>query len=601
MLKQLIGLLDRRDRTDAALLVLSMAIAAFLELFSLGAIIPLIGLLAKPDLLETNSSLRAVYESLAMESPKQLLSLLAALLVLLFLLKNAFLAYLLWFQSKFAIQKQLSLSERLYRAYMRSPYIFHLGRNSAHLVRNINSEVDNLINGVLLPALIVLNEGIVCASVLALLLLAQPVTALLMFAILAGLAVVLNATLRPMITSRGKERSKYGGEMNKWVVQGLGGIREAKVYGREEYFVSSHQQAARAYGRTTLTLSFLSGLPRLMIESIAVTSVLVVVLYMLGNEYDMPYILGVLSLFAVAAVRLMPSATRILSSLAAIRFFWPVIDTVSAAIQDIPAQKNARAISGEKVRFFHDIELRNLWYRYPASSNQAIKGISVRLLRGQSTAIVGRSGAGKSTLAAILLGLISPDSGDVLIDGQSDIDTNKLQGIVGFVPQEPFVLDDSIRRNVAFGLDEDAIDDNKVWGALQAAKLGERVLRSEHGLDAQVGERGALLSGGERQRLMIARALYADPEIIVFDEATSALDPSTEEEVLDVLFGATANRTLVIIAHKLPTIRRADTIIQIADGKIVASGTFSTLVKNNMDFKKLIETDLVATQDVRQL
>jgi ATP-binding cassette subfamily C protein len=407
----------------------------------------------------------------------------------------------------------------------------------------------------------------------------------------------------------GQERVEHGGSMHKWASQGLGSIKEAKVLGREEHFLTGYEASGKRYARSTLVFALLTAVPRLVIEALAVAAMLIVTMIVILRGGNIADTLPVLGLFAVAAARLIPSVNRMLATTSTVRFHAPIVESIAPLLR-ADASRQAREVSAlpqaplePDTSFSGQVDFRDVWFQYEGTAEWALKGVSLAIPKGRSTALVGPSGAGKSTVVDMILGLLHPQRGSVLLD-ERDLESVMAgwRAMIGYVPQTSYLLDDTVRRNVAFGVPDADINDTRVWDALRAASLEEKILELPGSLDAPIGERGARLSGGERQRIGIARALYHDPEVIIFDEATSNLDATTEQAISRALAALSGRKTLVFIAHRLSTVQHCDQVVFMNNGSVAAIGAFTTLVERNKDFADLVRNQhlFLSTEERRE-
>jgi ATP-binding cassette subfamily C protein len=385
--------------------------------------------------------------------------------------------------------------------------------------------------------------------------------------------------------------------MIQWITQGLGSIKETKVAGREDFFLRWFSEASRRFARASLVFSIMSALPRLVIEVVAVGGMLLVVTVILLRGDELSTAIPRLALFAMAAVRIIPSLTRLFSALSSIRFYGPAVpplhrDLAQAWEDETRLREATLTVRKEQPLLLDALEFREVGFTYEGASAPALAGISLRIARGSSVGFVGPSGSGKSTLIDLLLGLLAPQSGRIVIDGVG------LQGVVadwqrsiGYVPQSIYLLDDTIRRNVALGIADEQIDDHAVRRALRQAQLESLVERLPAGTGTVIGENGVRLSGGERQRLGIARALYHGPQVLVLDEATSALDHHTENEITRTIRALVGERTVIVVAHRLSTVQMCDTIFVLTNGRIADAGTFEQLLAHSAEFRTLTGRD----------
>jgi len=567
-----------------------MLLGAVLEATGIALIFPLIALISNPTAIENNGVLNWLYIRSGTRSTDDFLIWMVGLLLVFYVFKYIYLSLLYYSQYWFIFKLQIELSMRLLSAYLHSPYPFHLRRNSAELLRNINADILLIFSGVLVPGFSALIEVLVVCMILLVLLISAPLPTLAATTILGGTSLAFYAFVRKRAARLGKIQQDNLAQMIKWVNQGLGGVKEIKILGREDFFLQAYNKHNIGYGRSMLYLRTFSDLPRLLIEGLVMGSVLLVVGFMLLLKQDMQTLIPTLGLFAMAAVRLMPSMNRILSGLTSARYYSASVNNIYhdlKELENVPSSPNERVVS-EVFSFNQSIKLENISFRYHGAEKDSLKDVSLTILKGQSIAFVGPSGAGKTTIVDALLGLLEPGSGRVLVDGVN-INTNLAgwQQKIGYIPQPIYLSDDTIKRNVAFGVEDDKIDDEQVWTALRAAQLEDFIVSLPDKLDTLVGEHGVRISGGQRQRIGIARALYHNPEILVLDEATAALDNETESEVTKAIEALSGTKTIIAIAHRLTTVRNFDCLFFMKDGKIVDAANFENLLQNNIDFQKM--------------
>lgn len=570
-LRKIYQLLTRRQRTQAAILLALTVVGTALETLGLGLVIPVIGLLTQPDPAALYPQLRPVLQRLGNPSPTQLA--IAGMLGLLAIhvIRVAFLGYLAWRQMGFATAQMAYLSQQLFTIYLRQPYTFHLNRNSAQLIQNAIGEVRLFTFNVMLPAMVLLTEGAIMLGMAALLIAIEPIGALFVVAALGGAAWAFQRAIRRWIDVGAQRRQVHEGLRLQHLQQGLGGAKDVKVLGREPEFLAQyrlHNDESARIARFQLTLQ---QLPRLWLELLAVGGLAALVVTMLARGEDVGQIVPTLGLFAAAAFRLMPSVNRFMGAVQSIRFGIPVVDTLYDEVRlGVPAEPTR---SPAAVGFRTAIELHDVTYAYPQASSPALAQLSIAIHKGESIGFVGPSGSGKSTLVDVILGLLTPDSGRVTVDGRDiQLDVRAWQDLIGYVPQTIYLTDDTLRRNVAFGLPDAEIDEAAVKRAVVAAQLEDLLARLPNGLDTVVGERGVRLSGGQRQRIGVARALYHDPAVLVLDEATSALDMDTEREVMKSVTALHGRKTLLIVAHRLSTVQHCDRIYRLDGGRVIDAG-----------------------------
>jgi ABC-type multidrug transport system fused ATPase/permease subunit len=545
-----------------------MLVGTVLELLGVGLVVPVVAIALRPDLSSWLPHLSEHLTSLNQISHELLVSISMSGLFISYFLKNIFLAFLIKKQTAFAYGVQEKLSKRLFTIYLRQPYIFHLQRNSAELVRNITGEVV-LFTAVLTSGMLMLTELLVVLSVVGLLLLVEPFGATFAFILFVGSALIFNRLTRKRVSLWGAERQRNDGLRYQHLQQGLGGVKDVKLLGRDDEFIAKFQ-TYNAYSNSAWRAQVtLQSYPRLMFEMLAVLGLVILVLSMVFQKRDLSSIVPTLSLFAAAAFRLTPSLNRIVFAVQNLRYSLPVIDLLSHELQ-LAAPAPTKLSSNERVLFNDEVFISDLVYRYSCEAPPALDGVNIRIKRGESVGVIGTSGSGKSTLVDVILGLLQPDSGRVAVDGE-DVQQNlrNWQDQIGYVPQVIYLTDDTLTRNIAFGVPDEEIDKDSVERVIKAAQLGELIKMLPDGLNTIVGEHGVRLSGGQRQRIGIARALYHDPAVLVLDEATSALDTTTELEVMEAIMALRGLKTIIIVAHRLSTLKKCDRLIRLEAGRII--------------------------------
>jgi ATP-binding cassette, subfamily B, bacterial PglK len=561
------SLLTPGQRRKAARLLLLMIVGMGLETLGIGLVIPALAVF-------TDRSAAAHYPILgkwlgggdAHSSTAILVG--VAVLIAVYLVKSLFLAILAWRQTRFAFEVQADMSLRLFQSYLLQPYSFHLQRNSANLIRNIINEINIFTFNGLLPAMLIMTEALVLVGLGALLFFIEPLGAVIAITVLTVASWVFHSVTVRRLAYWGGARQRHDGLRIQHLQQGLNGVKDVKILGRESAFLDEYRHHNTLSARAVEFQITLQQLPRLWIESLGVVGLGILVMTMVLRDQPIQMVLPTLGLFAAVAFRLMPSANRVVSSIQMMRYCWPVIDTLYQEFLLI--RPTDHESEGGLIQRFATLEMKGVSFTYPGAPKPALKNATLRIEEGQSIGFIGESGAGKSTLVDILLGLLLPDQGRVEVNG-FDIrnDLRGWQRRVGYVPQFIYLTDDSLRRNVGFGLPDDAIDDEKVHRALRAAQLEEFVAELPSGLDTVVGERGVRLSGGQRQRIGIARALYHDPDVLVLDEATSSLDVATERDVMNAVAALHGSKTTLIVAHRMTTLEHCDRIFRLHGGQVV--------------------------------
>ena len=565
------GMLSPTDRRSLIFLLILIVVGMLLEMLGVGMVIPALAIFTQNDLTDQYPALYPIIQTMGNPSQKDLIIGGMLVLVSVYFLKNLFLAFLGWKQIRFAYGLQAQLSQRLFEVYLRQPYTFHLQRNSGQLINTVN-EVNSFTSNAVIPVMTILTEGFVLLGLCALLIIIEPFGTLTVISILSLSTLGFHHFTRFNITRWGEQRFHHDGLRMQHMQQGLGGVKDAIILGREENFLEQY----RIHNWRSIQMGqFQSGLqqlPRLWMELLAVSGLAILAITMISQGSASEAILPTLGLFAAAGFRLIPCANKILCSMQLLRFGLPVINTLYDEFNLI-APKNP--VRENVIKPFHDtLQLNKVFYSYHGTNKAALKSISLSIKHGESIGFIGKSGAGKSTLVDILLGLLTPDNGEVKVDGiniQENI--RSWQDQIGYVSQSIFLTDDTLRRNIAFGLPNEKINEVAILRAIKSAQLEEFVVSLPKGLDTIVGERGVRLSGGQRQRIGIARALYHDPAVLVMDEATSSLDSVTERDVIQAVNTLHGSKTIIFVAHRLSTVEKCDRIYKLERGELKAQGS----------------------------
>lgn len=574
-------LFNAKEKKKFLILFVMLVIAAIFETAGIGLIVPFVGIVTNPTMIQEQPILSYIYQLLNFQSTNIFILFAVSILLTVFVIKNAYLLLYYYVQYRVIYNQKVKLSRTMFKEYLTKPYTFHLQRNSAELLRNVNGEVAKVFDGILLSFFQLMTEILVILAILMLLIITAPLATITSGVLLGASVLVFFKIFRHKITYLGKEQQRVNREAIKCINQGLGASKEIKVSGIENYFVESYAKQSKILAKNSITKSIIDQVPRVFIETLLVSIVLITMIILVFQGTETSQLVATMSLFAMAAFRLMPSITRIVATLTNIRFSLPALTVVHNDLYNNIEKKQANENLSKELnrinviyeRAFHDsIQLSSIYFRYPNQKDQSIKNVSLSIPIGSSVAFVGTSGAGKTTIVDIILGLLEPEEGKVLVDGK---ELSELKGVwqqkIGYIPQSIYLSDDSIRKNIAFGINEKDIDNKAVDKALEDAQLKDFITSLPEGLDTVVGERGVRLSGGQRQRIGIARALYHNPEIIFLDEATSALDNETEKEIMKAIDGLKGEKTVIIIAHRLSTILNCDIVFKVDQGKLLST------------------------------
>ena len=572
-LTKLVGLLNGPARLRGSMLLVLIVIGAGLEAGGAGLIFPFISIVGQPELIHERSYLRWMYETLGVGSSRAFLVWAAIALLCFYLLKNAYAAWLLAAQNRFVYRNYVEQSSRLLQAYLSRPWSWHLQQNSAELLRSVNTDVLNVFSNLMVPLLVVVSEVTIAAAVLAVLVIVAPLPALVVLALVGGTSAAFYSIIRRRLERLGRNQQQEAGEMIKWINQALGGIKEAKVLGREDYFLHRYDEGVRAFAEATEYALTVNQLPRLFIETVAVAAMLLIVVIMLARGNEGGSLLPLLGLFAMASFRLIPSVNRVVGSITRIVYHRAALDVVHRDLKELGGElvvlSTIREGDASALSLREGIELADVSFWYPSATDPALRHVSLDIPHGRAAAFVGPSGAGKTTLVDVIIGLLPPSSGRVLADGVDVYeDVGAWRRAIGYVPQSIYLSDDSILSNVAFGVSDGLVDEARVRQVLKLVQLEELVETLPDGLQTFVGERGVRLSGGQRQRIGIARALYHDPHVLVMDEATSALDLETERAITSAMQHLVGVKTLILIAHHKETIEYCDLVFHLVRGEL---------------------------------
>lgn len=560
-------ILSSTQKKKVVVLGCLLFIGMLFEMAGLGVLIPALGMVLNLDIGNDYPAFLPYLKALGNPTHMQLVFWGMLLLIFVYLIKAVFLVFLNWRQSKFSTELSADLGQKLFIGYLNQPYTFHLQRNSAELLRNIITEIPQFTT--LSTAVINLTlELSIVFGVAILLIISEPFGALVVITFLGISAFGFHQFTKKKILGWGMFRQFHALHSHQHLQQGLGGVKDVKVLGRENYFFEEYSTHNSAYAKILMKAQTLNLAPRAYLELLAVMGLsgLIIMMVLQGKPLDL--LVPTLGVFVAAAFRMIPSVNRIMNSLQTIRFSKPVVDVL---YNEFFMLKNAQEINtlSDKMEFLSEITIKNLCFKYPNTKSRSLDVATLHIKKGESVGFIGPSGSGKSTLVDLILGLLTPSSGEIRVDNQ-DIQKNLRgwQNQLGYVPQSIYLTDDTLRRNVAFGIDDEEIDDEAVVRVIKAAQLDEFVKSLPEGLETFVGERGVRLSGGQRQRIGIARALYHDPEVLVLDEATSALDSVTETGVMQAVSSLKGSKTLILIAHRLSTLENCDRIYTLNKGKI---------------------------------
>lgn len=572
MIKKLIFLMNKRERHQLPVLFLEIILGALLETVGISAILPIINVLINPNIISGDGYIAKLYEAGRFDSLYSFEITLMITVICFFIIKNLFLFLMRYHQNFFVNKGQQSLTQRLMKTYFSQPYIYFTKKNPADLQRNVSADVGKCYQTVL-SILTIVTQGCVAVMLVGFLMISDwMITMLILGLIIVTMLIFLKITHHLNIRY-GNISREQGEKVIQWINQSFGGIKEVKLFNRERFFLTKIDNAYSQSATAECMVNVISSVPNMIMELISICAIMIAAIVKIQMGGDLNEFVSVLAAFALAAIRLIPTVGNVSLSINRVAFNKASIQGIFDELKSLERNNNndVHIDSGcDKIIFKDKIMIDNVCFRYPEGEKNVLTDVSFEILRGQSVAFIGPSGAGKTTMADIILGILTPSSGSIKVDGENI--TSNIQGWykqIGYIPQSIYLMDDSIRNNIAFGLGESEIDDDKVWKALRRAQLEEFVRELPDGLDTNLGDRGIRCSGGQRQRLGIARALYDDPEFLILDEATSALDNDTERAIMEAIDGLKGKKTILIIAHRLSTTKNCDIIYKIESENVM--------------------------------
>ena len=582
IVKKMFSLLGTYERKKEFFVILILIlIGTALEMLGIGIIIPVLAFFLGTDIAANYPQYMPILNLMGNPSQKQLIYIGISLMIVLYTIKFIYMILLAYRQGSFTNGIQVDLSRSLLGSYLFKPYLFHLQRNSALIIRNATTEVAHYAGSVN-AMLSLITQILLLIGVTSLLLLIEPLSTFILIFFLGMFGFIFYYLTKTRILQWGIDSQYFNGKIIQYLQQGLGGIKDAKVLGKEEYFLNLFNDINLKKATISRKQYVFDQLPRLWLEILIVFSMSFLVLILLIQGNAMKNIVPILGLFGVAAYKLMPSANllinniqRIRSKIPSIKILYEEVDQLSLNILDSNISNTGSYLNELK----HSIEITHVDFSYPEAKSYALRDVSLSIPKGSAVGIIGQSGAGKSTLIDVILGLLPLEKGSVEVDG-INIDTNirSWQDKIGYVSQTIFLTDDTLRNNIALGVNESEIDYKSLSKAIIDSQLQDYIDQLPLGLETKVGERGVRISGGQRQRIGIARALYNNPDVLLLDEATSSLDIQTEKKVIDVISGLIGTKTIIIISHRLSAIRNCKNIYKLESGKITQTGNFDQII-----------------------
>jgi ABC-type multidrug transport system fused ATPase/permease subunit len=594
VVRKVFDLLSRRDQLWFLLLLAVLIVVATLEMAGIASILPFMAIVTNPESIHTNQWLARVYDGLGFRNDEAFLTFVGAVVLGLLIVSNMSKAFSTWLTLRYHNKLAHTFSRRLLANYMARPYTFFLGRNTSEMGSTILTEANRVVSGVISPLTDIISYSLVSAAIFVLLIIVDPWVALTIASVLGGSYFAVYLLARRKLGVISKQQAEANARKYKYADEALDGIKDLKILGRELTFLNRFAFFARRHATNNVTAGVIAQLPRYALEIIAFGGILVMVLFLISRGQKAAEMVPLLALYAFAGYRLLPSLQALFSAITNLRFNVGALHVVhddlagntGAAVE--PERYLEEVTKAQPMSFKRAVELKNVSFQYEGSAERALRNLNLTIEANTVVGLVGPTGCGKTTTVDLILGLLSPTEGQLLVDGVEINDQNRAswQRILGYVPQQIYISDDSVARNIAFGVPDDQIDMDAVRKAAEIANLAEFIeTRLPEGYDTRIGERGVRLSGGQRQRIGIARALYRDPAILVLDEATSALDGITEEYVMNAVHKLSKKKTIILIAHRLTTVKECDVIYQLERGSVVASGSYDDLMRNSSWFR----------------
>jgi len=598
LVKKLFKILTIREKFQLAALLLAIIVTAFMQTLGIASVLPFITLIMEPNLIFENYWLFWAYQTFNFNSVNSFIIFVGIAMFVIIVVSNLVSAFTTWLNLRFVWMNNHRLSRRLLEKYLSMPYAFFLNKNSSELSKNVLSDVAQLTSSFLMPLMSIISRGLVTLFILTLLLWLNPLVSLLTILFIGGAYAAIYWRVNRNLKHRGEKSLEANLYRFKVVLEAFGGIKDIKVLNRERHFLDRYSNYSLEYARQNSWNAVIGQLPRFVLEAIAFGGVIVFVLVLLIQHGDASQVIPLASVFAFAGYRLMFALQEIFSCFTQMQFSRAIFDRIYSDFTS-PAERVSQPASQsnltpEELPFSSELSLKNITFSYVNSDQPVLHDINLNIKKNSSVALVGSTGAGKTSLIDIIIGLLFPQQGSLLVDGiaVSGDNLHHWQRKIGYVSQHIYLCDDTVTRNIAFGIPDNLVDRDRLERAAALANIENFILNElPYGYDTIVGEHGVRLSGGQRQRIGIARAFYNDPEVLVFDEATSALDGVTEDAVLTAMLSTVSSKTLIIIAHRLTTVKNCDQVYIMERGKIIASGTYDSLLAGNKLFRAMAKVD----------
>lgn len=600
-MKNIYLLFTKSERLKILILFFGILIHGIIEISSIASILPFMSIVMDPTIINTNIFLSKLYNFFNFNSYNSFLVSLGLLVFILLFFSNAYAAFIFWWITRFVQFQSYRLSKKIFDNYLSQSYIFFLNRNSSELSKNVLTEVNRVIIGVIYPMLLAISKVAIVIFIAILLLYANPKLSILISVTLTIAYGIVYYLVREYLRNIGELSTKATFKKFKFTDEAFSGIKDIKLRGTETEFIKKYSQPAKKFAEYSATSAVISLLPRYAIETLAFGGLLLIVVFLISSSENFMSVIPLVALYALAGYRIMPGLQQIYHSIAQVRYNTPALDILLKDLKDDTFNNNKtenRLVSIPKIK--KGVEFKSVCFKYPNSDVQILENINVKINSNSLTGFVGKTGSGKTTLIDILLGLLPINKGDIIVDNikLEKNSFNSWQKKIGYVPQKIFLMDDTIKNNIAFAVPDNLIENKKIINAAKLAELDEYISDLPDKYNTHVGERGIRLSGGQIQRIGIARALYNNPEILVFDEATSALDNVTEKKIMGSIKKLSKDKTIIIIAHRLSTIKNCDQIYFIDKGKVSEQGSYNELINKSKKFYDMVYSNNLENSEV---
>ncbi len=588
-IKKLLYLLSSREQKKAILLLMMILVMAILDTAGVASILPFIAVLSNPEIVETNKILSSIYKLGNYQNDKEFFFVLGLFVFFVLFVSLTFKALTIYVQLRFALMREYTIGKKLIEGYLHQPYSWFLNRNSSNLGRNILSEVSNLVSGGIMPMLTLIAQGTVAIFLITLLIFVNPIISLVV-AIVLGLAYTLVYwASRKYLNRIGEERLNANQQRFNAVNEAFGASKEVKLGNLENIYLNRFSKPSQIFARNQAKARVVEQIPRFVLEIIAFGGLLIVMLFLMSSGGSFASALPIIAVYAFAGYRLLPALQQTYASLTQLRFAGPALDALHKDLKNLkPIQiKNNKS---DILPLKKKISLEGIYFTYPNTSKTTLNNLNIEICANSTTGLVGVTGSGKTSTVDLILGLLEAQQGLLKVDDKIINKTNlrSWQKSIGYVPQQIYLIDDTINANIAFGVEPEKIDKDAVIRAAKTSNLDKFINEDlAEGYETVVGERGARLSGGQIQRIGIARALYHNPQVLIFDEATSALDNITEQIIMEAVYNLGNKITIIIIAHRLSTVKMCKNIYLLENGSVRSMGNYQKLINDDKKFQEM--------------